>query len=131
MATTKTRPAQKAPTLVICEDDRMTRQILRTLAERCGYEVLAGVGSAIEALQVVATYTPDVLLLDLVLPNMSGEDIVAPVRAAAPNCAVVICSSYDPAAAIRNGALFVVPKGALEKLESTLKMLAKRAAAGV
>ncbi len=129
----KAKPAkQKAPTLIICDDDQMTRQIFRAVAQRCGYEVIAGVESAIEALQVVAAYRPDVLLLDLVLPHMSGEDIVAPIREAAPNCTIVICSTYDPAAAIRNGALYVVPKGSNEKLESTLNMLkARRAATGV
>ncbi|MBA2607796.1 MAG: response regulator [Actinobacteria bacterium] len=132
----KTKPAktpkQKAPTLIICDDDQMTRKIFRAVAERCGYEVIAGVESAIEALQAVAAYRPDVLLLDLVLPHMSGEDIVAPIREVAPGCTIVICSTYDPAAAIRNGAVFVVPKGSNEKLESTLNILkARRAAAGV
>jgi two-component system nitrogen regulation response regulator GlnG len=123
---TRTAPAKKkAPTLVICEDDQMTRKILRAVAERCGYEVLAGVETAVEALQMASTYQPDVLLLDLVLPNMSGEDIVAPIRNAAPACAIIVCSSYDPSAAIRNGALYVVPKGSTEKLETTLNMLKK------
>jgi len=123
---TKARPTKKkAPTLVICDDDQMTRQILRHVAERCGYEVIGGVETAVEALQMVSSYQPDVLLLDLVLPNMSGEDIVAPILQAAPDCSIIVCSSYDPSAAIRNGALLVVPKGSTEKLESTLKMLKK------
>ena len=124
-----TASPQKRPTLVICDDDRMSRQIFRAVAERCGYEVLAGVDSAIDALQLVTRFKPDVLMLDLSLPNMSGEEIVVPVRTVAPDCAIVICSSYDPAAAIRNGAVFVVPKGSTEQLEAMLNSLKMRPAA--
>lgn len=129
MGSSKPKSPPKVPTLVICDDDRMTRQIFRAVAERCGFEVIAGVGSAIEALQVAVQFAPDVLLLDLSLPNMSGEDIVAPIRAAAPNCSIVICSSYDPSAAVRAGALYVVPKGSTEALEATLNALRTQKAA--
>ncbi|MEY2399583.1 MAG: hypothetical protein QOJ00_2757 [Actinomycetota bacterium] len=129
MASSKSKAPPKTPTLVICDDDRMTRQIFRSVAERCGFEVLAGVDSAIEALQLATRFRPDVLLLDLSLPNMSGEDIVAPIRAVAPDCTIVICSAYDPSAAIRNGAVYVVPKGSPELLESTLNDLRMQKAA--
>ncbi len=104
----------------------MTRAMLRPLLERCGYEVLAGVGTAVEALQVVVTYQPELLLLDLVLPAMSGEDVIAAVQTGAPACQIVIFSSFDASSAIRNGALFVVPKGETKKLEATLMSMATR-----
>lgn len=125
MATKKAAP--KKLQAVICDDDAMTRTYLRSLLERCGYEVLAGVGTAVEALQLAVTYQPDVLVLDLSLPAMSGEEVIESVRQAAPNCAIVIFSSFDPSAAIRNGALYIVPKGETTRLETTLLLVAERA----
>ena len=76
------KPAPPLPTAVIVDDDAMTRQLDRGMFEKAGYEVLAGVGTAIEALDLVLTYQPDVLLLDLVLPGMSGEDILPSLKPA-------------------------------------------------
>ncbi|MEY2470298.1 MAG: two-component system, OmpR family, sensor kinase [Actinomycetota bacterium] len=120
------KPPFKKPRAVICDDDAMSRQLARAALERCGYEVLAGVGTALEALQLVMTYQPDVLMLDLVLPAMNGEDIVIPIQRGAPDCTIVISSSHDPSAAIHNGASYIVPKGQTKRLEDVLTMLAAR-----
>ncbi len=117
----KTKPK---PTAIICDDDQMSRQITRAIFEKAGYNVLAGVGTAIEALQVVLDHQPDVLLLDLVMPGMSGEEILPSIKAGAPNTKVVIFSSYDPTFAVKSGAMFIVSKGEHAKLEATIERLA-------
>lgn len=116
-------PAAKPPTAVICDDDPMSRQIARAVFEKAGYRVLAGVGTALEALDVVLDHQPDVLLLDLVMPGMSGEEILPAIKSGSPDTQVVIYSSYDPTYAVRNGALFVVAKGQHAKLEATVERL--------
>jgi len=125
-AAAKKKAPVKKPRAVICDDDAMSRQLARSALERCGFEVLAGVGTALEALQLVMTYQPDVLMLDLVLPAMSGEDIVIPIQRGAPDTTIVISSSHDPSAAIHNGASYIVPKGQTKRLEEVLTMLAAR-----
>lgn len=119
--------ATKLPTAVICDDDAMSRQIARAVFEKAGYRVLAGVGTALEALDMVLDHQPDVLLLDLVMPGMSGEEILPAIRSGSPDTQVVIYSSYDPTYAVRNGALFVVTKGQHAKLEATVERLATAA----
>jgi len=114
----------KKPTAIICDDDQMSRQITRAIFEKAGYTVLAGVGTALEALQVVLDHQPDVLLLDLVMPGMSGEEILPSIKAGSPNTKVVIFSSYDPTFAVKNGAMFIVSKGQHAKLEETIERLA-------
>lgn len=119
-------PVATKPRAVICDDDPIARQLERGILTAAGFEVIAGVTNAVEALQVVLTYQPDVLILDLGLPGTSGETIIQPVREAVPDCAVVVCSAFDAAPAIKNGAIYVIKKGANKELEAMLKMLAKR-----
>ncbi len=114
----------KKPTAIICDDDAMSRQITRAIFDKAGYNVLAGVGTALEALDVVLTHQPDVLLLDLVMPGMSGEEILPSITAGSPHTKVVIFSSYDPTFAVKSGAMFIVPKGEHAKLEATIERLA-------
>ena len=114
----------RKPTAVICDDDAMSRQVARAIFEKAGYTVLAGVGTALEALDTVLAHRPDVLLLDLVMPGMSGEEILPSIKASCPETQVIIFSSYDPTYAVKSGAMFVVSKGQHAKLEATIERLA-------
>ena len=68
------------PRILIVEDDKdirfVTRMTLQTLG---GYEV-ADCGSGAEALRVAGDFAPDLLLLDVMMPGMSGPDTLAALR---------------------------------------------------
>jgi two-component system KDP operon response regulator KdpE len=65
--------------IVIIEDELSMRRLLRTTLRAHGYEVReAGSGKA--GLVLAATRKPDLILLDLGLPDMSGIDIISKVR---------------------------------------------------
>jgi len=124
-AAQKSTPTPK-PTAVVCDDDPMSRRLMTTVLEQVGYEVVGRVDNAMGAIQAATMSQPDVMLLDLVLPNMSGEDAIPAIRAAAPDCTIVICSAHDASSAVRNGAALVVAKGALNELEKVLKAIKTR-----
>lgn len=129
---TKLQPVADArPRAVVCDDDPMSRQLARGLLTAAGFDVIAGVGTAVDALQVVMTHKPDVLVLDLGLPGMSGETIIPAIRDAVPHCAVVVCSAFDMTKAIQLGAVYVAMKGAHKELETMLSALALRPPAAV
>jgi DNA-binding NarL/FixJ family response regulator len=115
-------------TAVICDDDQMTRQLVRGVLEGAGYKVLAGVGTAVEALDMVLAHQVDVLLLDLVMPGIPGEDIIASINECSRDTKVIIHSSFDPIRAVKNGARHFVSKGQLGRLEETLKRVSRREA---
>ena len=123
----KEAPAAKQPTAVICDDDQMSRSIARAVFEKAGFKVLAGVGTALDALDMVLDHRPDVLLLDLVMPGMSGEEILPAIQHGSPETQVIVYSSYDPTFAVKSGAMFVVSKGQHGKLEATVERLANTA----
>ncbi|HEX4794156.1 MAG TPA: response regulator [Humisphaera sp.] len=83
--------------LLIVEDDGPSRSALRALLSREGWEVVTSVTIA-EARAAIAAAAPDVVLLDLMLPDGDGAAILSAVRA--QNLAtrvVVITGVGDPA----------------------------------
>lgn len=117
-------------TAVICDDDRATRQMIRTIVERAGYTVLAGVDNALEALNLVMAHRPDVLVLDLALNGLSGEEIIESVNECT-DTTVVVHSANDPRFAVKRGARLFVSKGQLAQLEKTLVRIAEGARSAV
>lgn len=107
------------PTAVVCDDDAVTRRLVREIVERCGYEVLAGVDNAMEALTLVLDHQPRVLVLDLVLPGISGEEIIAAIQDAS-DTQVIVHSSFDPRFAVKSGARLFASKGNIAVLERML-----------
>ena len=67
--------------ILIVEDDREIRQMLTIVLEAAGAET-ASTPNAGTALESVATWTPDVLVVDWNLPDMSGGDLLAAMRTA-------------------------------------------------
>lgn len=60
--------------VLVVEDDDDVARLERTVLERAGYDVKATRNGA-EALELAAVYKPDVVLLDVGLPDMSGLDV--------------------------------------------------------
>jgi two-component system response regulator MprA len=69
-----------APAAGICEDDDELRGIVREALEREGFDVLA-TASGTEAVRVFAERAPDVLVLDIGLPDADGRDVCQALRA--------------------------------------------------
>jgi DNA-binding NarL/FixJ family response regulator len=70
------------------------RAALRALLERTEFEVIDTAGDGLRALDLVIRHRPDVLLLDLGMPRVSGVEIIADVRRLSPQTRVVIVSGY-------------------------------------
>ena len=69
-----------AATILLVEDERKLRDLVRSYLERAGFTVLSTASGA-EALSLAASATPDLLVLDLGLPDVSGETVAREVRA--------------------------------------------------
>jgi DNA-binding NarL/FixJ family response regulator len=93
-------PAADSPAVItvhISEDSRELRKALRKWLELDGRITVVGeAADGEETLRGVADTQPDVALVDLGMPLRLGEDAVARIRAAAPNCRVVVLSGSEP-----------------------------------
>jgi DNA-binding response OmpR family regulator len=70
-----------AQTVLVVEDEQKIRDLLRGYLERAGYSVLT-TGSGAEAIAMAAATSPDLLVLDLGLPDVSGEEVAREVQRA-------------------------------------------------
>jgi len=100
-------------TVVVVDDDDVFRRVMTGELERLGF-TLAGAGSGAEAIRAVAELQPDIVLLDLRLPDMSGLEVLKRIRESSPASEVIMLTghgSIDTAIeSIRCGAFDYVAK---------------------
>lgn len=80
--------------ILIVDDERPAREKLRRmLAAESGISAIEEAGDGVEALQRLPAFAPDLLLLDIQMPEVSGLDVAASLPAPAP--CVVFVTAYD------------------------------------
>jgi len=111
---------------LLCMDDPATRRAVDVLLRRCGYRVIAEVGSAAEAIVAAGIGEPDAVVLDLALTGDLGLGALAALHAASPGCAVIVVSSFDTMrpATLEAGAYDFVGNSDLRGLWRSLQRLA-------
>jgi DNA-binding response OmpR family regulator len=68
-------------TVLLVEDERKLRELVRSYLERAGFMVLS-TGSGAEAISLAGSAGPDLVILDLRLPDVPGETVAREIRAA-------------------------------------------------
>jgi DNA-binding response OmpR family regulator len=76
-------------TVMLVEDERKLRDLVRSYLERAGFTVLS-TGSGAEAIMLASSASPDLIVLDLGLPDIPGETVAREVRAIAPTPIVML-----------------------------------------
>ena len=77
--------------VVILDDEIDVRRAISRVLSQAGYQVTAA-GTAAEALEVLAEGTARVLITDLIMPRVSGTDLIRRVRQEHPAVAIVAIS---------------------------------------
>ena len=103
--------------VAIADDHALVREGLRSLLQAVdGLELVAAVGGAREAVRTAVTERPDVLVLDINMPDGSGIEVAHELQRVAPEVAIVMLTMHDDDdsvfAAMRSGARGYVLKGA-------------------
>lgn len=91
-----------ARSVLVVEDDAGVQKYLRELLLDNGFNVRVASDGA-EALNVTAELPPDLVILDLGLPNMSGETVCREIKGKYPDLPVVILTAKDTTANIVEG----------------------------
>ena len=117
-------------TVAIVDDHPIVRAGMRSVLELADdIIVVADGGSGNEALQLVEEHAPDVLVLDINLPDQSGIDVTRQLRSQDLSTAILILTAHDDSQAIfellENGAIgYVLKDEALETLASAVRAAA-------
>ena len=86
--------------VLIVEDDRAICSFMRRVLEANGYESII-VGTGREALSMLTSHCPDVVILDLGLPDMDGMDVLTQLRAWSLMPVVIVSARTDEREKVR------------------------------
>ena len=80
--------------ILLVEDEERVRALLKGVLESNGYEVQEA-SSGKEALQSYARSPPDLILTDLVMPDVEGIELIAKIRKSDPNLKIIAMSGSN------------------------------------
>lgn len=84
-------------TVIIADDDYLVIEDLKkTIAwQELGYRVIATATNGLDALELVQRHRPDLLITDIIMPSMTGLELIERIRPEHPDMQILIISSYD------------------------------------
>ncbi len=99
--------------ILIVDDEEVLQDVLTTLLRREGYSTLSA-GSGEEALELIEREEVELVLLDLMLPGLSGREVLREIRQRDSEQVVVVITAYSSIesaiGAMRDGAFHYIPK---------------------
>jgi CheY-like chemotaxis protein len=119
----------RRPRIVIADDHpSVLRAFQQMLEPEC--DVLAAVPGGHEAVEAVTRLRPDVLVVDLMLPDVDGLEVCRRLKGSVPDMQIIIVTAFDDdevrSIALNNGAAAYVPKySAAGTLTRTVHQLCK------
>lgn len=98
----------KIKVMVADDQEELAKELKAVLETDAGLEVVALVKDGFEALEVIAVKRPDVVLMDIRMPNMNGVVATQRIKTEYPDVKVVVLTTFDDSdyilSAINNGA---------------------------
>ena len=99
---------------MIVDDAMFMRGVLRRILEQSGYEVVGEASNGIEAIEKYKELKPDLVTMDITMPDMTGLVAVKAIKEIDSDARVIMCSAMGQNAmvmeAIKNGALDFIIK---------------------
>ncbi len=117
--------------VLLADDHTLIRAGIRVLLERADeIEVVGEAGDGYEVLELTRRHKPDLVLLDIAMPKLSGLEVLERIREEFPSLRVIILSVHDTEEyarkALRAGAAGYLPKrAASSELEVAIKKVAR------
>jgi two-component system response regulator AtoC len=114
MSDTAGRADGETMSVLVVDDDEASREYLGALLDALGFTVEGAEGGEAALLRLERTPAPDVVILDVIMPELDGVETLRRYRAGGGKAAVVMCSALDEAdtvvRAMRAGATDYVTK---------------------
>jgi DNA-binding response OmpR family regulator len=115
------------PLVLIADDDPDIRMLVRLRLERSGYDVVAAI-DGLEALKLAGECKPDLAILDVSMPGLSGVEVTRALRAQAATFPVILLTAHAQEADVEHGAsagadAYVTKPFSPQELESRVRAL--------
>lgn len=82
-----------AKRILICDDAQFMRTMLAEILEQAGFEIAGQAETGREAVQLYAELKPDLVTMDIIMPDMGGIDAVRDILREHPGANIVMCSA--------------------------------------
>ncbi|HJW46364.1 MAG TPA: response regulator transcription factor [Lysobacter sp.] len=81
-------------TVVLAEDHLLVRQGIRMLLEREKFEILGEAADGLEAIRLAQQHQPDVVIIDLAMPNLNGIGAAGEIRKVSPRTKTILLTMH-------------------------------------
>ena len=115
--------------ILICDDAAFMRMMIKDILTKNGYNVVGEAENGVKAIEMYKETQPDLVLMDITMPEMDGIGALKGIRSEDPNANVIMCSAMGQQAmvieAIQSGAkdFIVKPFQAERVLEAVKKVV--------
>ena len=97
-----------AKNILICDDAAFMRMMIKDILTKNGYNVVGEAENGVKAVEAYSECNPDLVLMDITMPEMDGIGALKGIRAKDPNASFIMCSAMGQQAmvieAIQSGA---------------------------
>ena len=89
-----------AKNILICDDAAFMRMMIKDILTKNGYNIAGEAENGIRAIEKYAEVKPDLVLMDITMPEMDGIEALKRIKAADPNASVIMCSAMGQQAMV-------------------------------
>ena len=118
-----------AKNILICDDAAFMRMMIKDILTKNGYNIAGEAENGAKAVEKYAELKPDLVLMDITMPEMDGIEALKKIKASDPNASIIMCSAMGQQAmvieSIQSGAkdFIVKPFQADRVLEAVQKVV--------
>ena len=89
-----------AKNVLICDDAAFMRMMIKDILGKNGYNVVGEAENGLKAVEKYAELTPDLVLMDITMPEMDGIAALKKIKASNPNAMIIMCSAMGQQAMV-------------------------------
>ncbi|MCI6165857.1 MAG: response regulator [Lachnospira sp.] len=89
-----------AKNILICDDAAFMRMMIKDILTKNGYNIAGEAENGVKAVEKYAEVKPDLVLMDITMPEMDGIEALKRIKAADPNASVIMCSAMGQQAMV-------------------------------
>ncbi|MEE8116584.1 MAG: response regulator [Gemmatimonadales bacterium] len=87
-------------TILVCDDAMFMRTMISDILSQAGFDIVGEAATGLQAVEKYRQLKPDLVTMDIVMPDMSGIDAVREIIKDDPNARVLMCSAMGQQALV-------------------------------